>query len=151
MPLTDLRTQPTAALIRTVIISYGDGHHDAPRGSALLVDARPLRNPPQDPAVRERMLRATGLDPHIRDYVKASPGADRLIERSFRRSLALLALSDHHRVDVHVLCGGGRHRSVVVAEELAMRLIAVGYGVETEHRHIDRPILDTLGDRTHNP
>ncbi|WP_394427424.1 RapZ C-terminal domain-containing protein [Streptomyces sp. SGAir0957] len=26
------------------------------------------------------------------------------------------------RVDIHVLCGGGRHRSVAVAEELATRL-----------------------------
>ncbi|MCQ1577221.1 RapZ C-terminal domain-containing protein [Streptomyces parvus] len=141
MPLTALRTQPTAALIRTVITSYGDGHHDAPLGSALRVDARPLRNPPEDPAVREQMLRTNGLDPHVRDYVLATPGAERLIERSFRRALALLALSDQHRVDMHVLCGGGRHRSVVVAEELAARLQAVGYGVETEHRHIDRPVL----------
>ncbi|MFE8978559.1 hypothetical protein ACFYM7_34830 [Streptomyces cyaneofuscatus] len=36
---------------------------------------------------------------------------------------------------------GGRHRSVVVAEELAARLLAAGIGVETEHRHVDRPIL----------
>ncbi|KAB2587732.1 RapZ C-terminal domain-containing protein [Streptomyces arboris] len=36
---------------------------------------------------------------------------------------------------------GGRHRSVVVAEELAARLQAAGIGAETEHRHIDRPIL----------
>ncbi|MFH8379016.1 hypothetical protein ACH4A7_36520 [Streptomyces cyaneofuscatus] len=36
---------------------------------------------------------------------------------------------------------GGRHRSVVVAEELAARLRAAGIGVETEHRHVDRPVL----------
>ncbi|MFG2142602.1 hypothetical protein ACGFRG_00125 [Streptomyces sp. NPDC048696] len=39
------------------------------------------------------------------------------------------------------MCGGGRHRSVAVAEEVAKRLRAAGIGVETEHRHIDRPIL----------
>ncbi|WP_255253752.1 RapZ C-terminal domain-containing protein [Streptomyces avermitilis] len=43
-------------------------------------------------------------------------------------------------MDIHVLCGG-QQRSVVVAEELADLIRAVGYGVETEHRHIDRPIL----------
>ncbi|MDF3303184.1 RapZ C-terminal domain-containing protein [Streptomyces tropicalis] len=132
---------PSPALIRSVITSYGDGHHDAPRGDALRVDARSLRNPPEDSTVRERMLRANGLDPDVRAYVLATPGTDRLIERSVGRAAALLALPGHLRVDIHVLCGGGRHRSVVVAEELASLLRAFGYGVETEHRHIDRPIL----------
>ncbi|MFG2211981.1 hypothetical protein [Streptomyces sp. NPDC048638] len=138
--LTD--TRPPHALIQSVIISYGDGHRDAPRGDALRVDARPLRNPPQDPAVRDRLLHSNGLDPEVRAYVLTSPGAERLIERSTRRALALLGqASDGRRVDVHVVCGGGRHRSVAVAEELAERLRTAGYGVETEHPHITRPIL----------
>ncbi|MFI5864596.1 hypothetical protein [Streptomyces sp. NPDC051546] len=141
MPPTGVSAQPSPALVRSVITSFGDGHHDAPLGDALRVDARPLRNPPGDPAVRERMLHSNGLDPHVRAYVLATPGADRIIERSFRRCVALLALPSWRRVDVHVLCGGGRHRSVVVAEELATLLRAFGIGVETEHRHIDRPIL----------
>ncbi|MCX4826584.1 hypothetical protein OG883_43890 [Streptomyces sp. NBC_01142] len=133
------------ALIQTVIISYGDGHHDAPRGDALRVDTRPLRNPPEDPAVRARMLHSTGLDPEVRAYVLSSPGAERLIERSTRRALTLLGQStDGRRVDLHVLCGGGRHRSVAVAEEVADRLRTAGYGVETEHPHITRPILPAV-------
>ncbi|KOU43629.1 hypothetical protein ADK54_17310 [Streptomyces sp. WM6378] len=88
------------------------------------------------------MLHANGLDPEVRAYVRNSPGAERLIERSARRALALLAqASDGRRVDLHVVCGGGRHRSVAVAEDLADLLRAAGYGVETEHLHIDRPIL----------
>ncbi|MET8816166.1 RNase adapter RapZ [Streptomyces sp. NPDC004549] len=105
------------------------------------MDVRQLRNPPDDPAVRAWMLHSTGLDPQVRDYVLATAGAERLIERSINRALALLAVTDHLRADIHVLCVGGRHRSVAVAEELAARLRAVGYGVETEHRHIDRSIL----------
>ncbi|WP_078966444.1 RNase adapter RapZ [Streptomyces sp. WM6378] len=140
---SDLKgSQSPHALIQSVIISYGDGHCDAPRGDALRVDTRPLRNPPEDPAVRARMLHANGLDPEVRAYVRNSPGAERLIERSARRALALLAqASDGRRVDLHVVCGGGRHRSVAVAEDLADLLRAAGYGVETEHLHIDRPIL----------
>ncbi|MFH0246073.1 hypothetical protein ACGRHY_27485 [Streptomyces sp. HK10] len=61
----------------------------------------------------------------MRTYVLATPGADRLIERSLNRATALLALPGHLRVDIHVLCGGGRHRSVVVAEELATLLRAL--------------------------
>ncbi|MEW1760371.1 RNase adapter RapZ [Streptomyces cyaneofuscatus] len=138
-------TRSPHALIQTVIISYGDGHHDAPRGDALRVDARPLRNPPQDPAVRKRMLHSTGLDPEVAAYVLASPGAERLVERSTGRALALLAQpSGGRRVDVHVVCGGGRHRSVAIAEEVAVRVRAAGYGVETEHPHLARPILPAV-------
>lgn len=134
--------QSPYALIQTVIISYGDGHHDAPQGDALRVDARPLRNPPEDPDMRDRMLHSTGLDPEVRAYVLSSPGAERLIDRSTRRALALLGQARAgRRVDLHVVCGGGRHRSVAVAEEVAERLRAAGYGVETEHPHISRPIL----------
>lgn len=144
MPPNDLHTQPTPALIRTVITSYGDGHNDAPEGDALRVDTRTLRNPPEDPAVRERMLHSNGLDPEVRDYVLTTPGAQQLITRHAGRALALLAQpTDGHRIDIHVLCGGGRHRSVAVAEELAARIRAAGHGCEVEHRHINRPILPT--------
>lgn len=137
-----LHALPDPALVRTVISSYGDGHNDAPHGDALRVDTRPLRNPPDDPAVREYMLHSNGLDPQVRDYVLAHPRAEPLIQRSLRRALALLAVADDgRRVDIHVLCGGGRHRSVVVAEELASRLKAAGVGVETAHLHIGLPIL----------
>jgi hypothetical protein len=88
------------------------------------------------------MLHSTGLDTQVRDYLLRTPGAEQLIERSLRRALALLALpGDGRRLDIHVLCAGGRHRSVAVAEELAARLRRAGYAVETEHLHIERPIL----------
>ncbi|MFD0039958.1 hypothetical protein ACFVIZ_20270 [Streptomyces anulatus] len=139
---TRLGPAPSPALIRTVVVSYGDGHHDAPRGDALRIDTRSLRNPPSDPAVRERMLHSTGLEPDVRAYVRATPGFETVVGRGLERALGLLALPDRRfRVDVHVVCGGGRHRSVAVAEELADRLRDAHVGVETEHRHIDRPIL----------
>lgn len=144
MTSNPFETLPRAALTQSVIISYGEGHHDDPPGDALNVDTRVLRNPPDDPEVRERMLYATGLDPEVRAYVKATPGADDLINRTFRRAAILLArCQDGKRVDIHVRCGGGRHRSVVVAEELGRLLVDLGHGVEVEHRHIDRPILTT--------
>ncbi|MCX4506717.1 RapZ C-terminal domain-containing protein [Streptomyces anulatus] len=139
---TCLGPAPSPALIRTVVVSYGDGHHDAPRGDALRIDTRSLRNPPSDPAVRERMLHSTGLEPDVRAYVRATPGFEKVVGRGLERALGLLALPDRRfRVDIHVVCGGGRHRSVAVAEELADRLRDAHVGVETEHRHIDRPIL----------
>ncbi|MFF8659505.1 RapZ C-terminal domain-containing protein [Streptomyces huasconensis] len=132
--------------IHSVITSYGEGHHDTPHGDALRVDTRPLRNPPDDPATRDRMLHLTGLDPEVRTYVLATPGAQQLIDRNVQRALTLLrtphqAGTQHHRVDIHVTCAGGRHRSVAIAEEIAARLRAAGYGIEVEHAHVHRPVL----------
>lgn len=98
-----LRSCSSPDLVQTVIVSYGDGHHDAPRGDALRIDTRPLRNPPSDPAVRERMLHSTGLDPHVR----APPGFETIVQRGLDHALALLAVPGRrHRVDIHVACGG---------------------------------------------
>ncbi|MFD3889159.1 RapZ C-terminal domain-containing protein [Streptomyces microflavus] len=55
--------------------------------------------------------------------MRATPGFERIVQRGLDHALALLALPGRRfRVDIHVTCGGGRHRSVVVAEELAARL-----------------------------
>ncbi|MDT0477839.1 RNase adapter RapZ [Streptomyces sp. DSM 41014] len=134
---------------QSVITSYGAGHHDDPGGNAVLVDTRSLRNPPEDPEVRERLLHKNGLDAEVRRYVMATPGARELVAQSAEKVRILLqadnlkqwAGAQQYRVDVHVVCGGGRHRSVAVAEEMAAYLRAAGVGVEVEHRHIDRPIL----------
>lgn len=75
--------RPSPGLVQTLIVSYGDGHHDTPRGDALRIDTRPLRNPPTDPDVRERMLHATGLAPHVQAYVRATPGFERIVSAAW--------------------------------------------------------------------
>jgi RNase adaptor protein for sRNA GlmZ degradation len=141
----DLYALTNASLIQILIVSYGAGHNDPPDGDALDIDLRDaLRNPPDDPAVRDRMARLTGLDEQVRRYVLATPGAHKVIESIADRAQALF----RHYYDprllmlrVHIRCQGGRHRSVAVAEEVAVWLRARGVGVEVEHRHIDRPLL----------
>ncbi len=133
---------------RSIITSFGENHTDIPHGNALLVDTRALRNPPEDPAVRERMLNSNGLDPEVRRYVMATRGAREMVDQTTERVRTLLEENNLRRwageqllrVDVHVMCGGGRHRSVAVAEEIATALRAHGIGVEVEHPHIDKPI-----------
>jgi UPF0042 nucleotide-binding protein len=139
----DLSTLYSDSHLRTVITSFGENHVDIPQGDALLVDTRTLRNPPDDPAVRARMLNSNGLDPEVRRYVMATEGARQLVDDAVQRVVILL----HHwgnpvarRVDVAVMCGGGRHRSVAVAEEIGAGLRAHGIGVEIEHPHIDKPL-----------
>ncbi|WP_331729765.1 RNase adapter RapZ [Streptomyces chartreusis] len=145
----DLSTLYWDGHCQSVITSYGDGHHDAPHGDGLVVDTRFLRNPPEDPEQRERLLHKTGLDHEVRRYVMETPGARDLVATSAAKVRILLrddsmkewAGAQAYRVDVHVVCGGGRHRSVAVAEEIAADLRAAGVGVEVVHRHIRRPIL----------
>ncbi|CAL9671662.1 RapZ C-terminal domain-containing protein [Streptomyces sp. enrichment culture] len=146
----DLSTLYWDGHVQSVITSYGAGHHDDPGGNAVVVDTRPLRNPPEDPEVRERMLHSNGLDPEVRRYVMATPGAKELVAQSAEKVRILLQRDNlrqwtggpqQRRVDVHVVCGGGRHRSVAVAEEIAVHLRAAGIGCEVEHRQINRPIL----------
>lgn len=133
--------------IRTVVTSFGENHVDIPTGNALIVDTRTLRNPPDDPAVRARMMQSNGLNPEVRRYVMATNGARQLVDDTVQK---VTILTRHWgdpraiRIDVHVMCGGGRHRSVAVAEEIAVGLRAAGVGVEVEHPHINKPI-------THKP
>ncbi len=132
---------------QVVLISSGAGHREPIAEHALtvnLIDA--LRNPPTDPAVRARMTSLTGLDKTVREYVMATPGARELAQEVYEQTLALLYGWGNPRsrlVFVHFQCWGGRHRSVALAEEVAALLRADGLGVEVEHRHIDRPVLDS--------
>ncbi|MEU4178011.1 RNase adapter RapZ [Streptomyces sp. NPDC026589] len=86
----------------------------------------------------------------VRRYVMATPGAKELVAQSTEKVRILLTRDNlrqwtggpqQYRVDVHVVCGGSRHRSVAVAEEIAVHRRAAGIGGEVEHRHIERPIL----------
>lgn len=131
-----------------VITSFGENHVDVPHGSAYLVDARSLRNPPEDPAVRDRILASNGLDPFVRRYVMDTPGARERVDEAVdivrilleRRNLDRWGKGQPLRMDVHVMCGGGKDRSPALAEEIAAGLRSYGIGCETDHPHITKPI-----------
>jgi UPF0042 nucleotide-binding protein len=103
-----------------------------------VIDARMLRNPFWEPALRP----LTGLDPKVRAHVlDHPPGAefvDRLTEL-LRWTMGEMAGRGRTRLHVAVGCTGGRHRSVVVASELAGRLRGEGVAVSLRHRDVERP------------
>lgn len=139
MSNTALRYDP--GMIRTVITTAGELHGPLPKTTASVIfeDLRTrLRNPADDPA----MIHATGLDPKVRDHVLNTPGAREIIEDLVGRILAAYTWTGatSRRVDVLIICMGGRHRSVAVAEAVADRLRTLGHGTEVEHRDIDKPI-----------
>ena len=117
--------------------SFGHKHGPA-RDADLVLDVRFLPNPHWEPALRP----LTGFDRRIIEYV----GRDGRLKEFYDRVLPLLeyllpqyvAEGKAHLV-VAIGCTGGRHRSVVIAEDLAAHFRGDGrYFVEVQHRDVDR-------------
>ena len=117
--------------------SFGHKHGPA-RDADLVLDVRFLPNPHWEPDLRP----LTGFDRRIIQYV----GRDGRLKQFYDRVLPLLeyllpqyvAEGKAHLV-VAIGCTGGRHRSVVIAEDLAAQFRDDGrYFVEVQHRDVDR-------------
>ncbi|MBR8745145.1 RNase adapter RapZ [Nocardiopsis sp. MG754419] len=129
-----------SGLVQVAITTYGVLHGAPPAGDMLTVDlSRALRNPHHDPAMRFK----TGLDTEVNDHVLATPGADEIIDRTIDRIEAARNYGAMHGeiTEVGIYCKGGRHRSVAIAEAVAMELRARGIRTEIEHRDITKPVV----------
>ena len=108
-------------LITCLAFGYKNG---APADAALLIDARFLDNPYWVPELRER----TGHDPAVAEFVLSQPAAVRLLDDLHRMVTDLMPLY-REKGRMHLViafgCTGGRHRSVVLASEMANRLRAI--------------------------
>ncbi|WP_406314570.1 hypothetical protein OHA77_39800 [Streptosporangium sp. NBC_01639] len=141
-----ITTRPEGGyLLQVVIKTYGILHREPVAEPGIAVNlTTALRNPPDDPEVRERMIQLTGLDAEVRAYVLDTPGALRIVGETADQ---LRTLVEHwgnptsRIVHASVFCKGGRHRSVAVAEEVATWLRAAGYGVEVDHLDITKPVV----------
>ena len=105
-------------LVTCLAFAYKNG---APAEAALLIDARFLDNPYWVPELRDR----SGRDTEVVDFVMKQPAARRLLddlERIVGELLPLYEEKGRMHVVVAFGCTGGRHRSVVLASELARRL-----------------------------
>jgi RNase adapter protein RapZ len=125
---------------RRLAVTFGSfGHkHGPPRDADLAFDVRFLPNPHWEPELRP----LTGFDPRIVDYV----ARDGRLQEFYDRVVPLLeyllpqyvAEGKAHLV-VAIGCTGGRHRSVVIAEDLAAHFRGDGrFFVEVQHRDVDR-------------
>lgn len=127
-------TQTTAPDL--VVKSVGIGHGDVPHGDVLL-DLRPwFRNPHITPELRE----LTGRDHAVIASVLSAPGAAEFIRHWFEAVRVLVSL-DRGTVTVIVACSGGRHRSVVMADQLVLLARSAGLHAEVEHRDIGKDVL----------
>ena len=122
-------------LMQTTVMSFGY-KHGIPIEADLVIDCRFLANPHWLPELRPR----TGLDQEVRDYVLGESSTILFLER-------LLPLLDFlvpsyveegkAYLTIAFGCTGGRHRSVVVAEEIGRILTENGYAPRTRHRDLE--------------
>lgn len=122
--------------LRVSIVSFGY-KYGLPVDAEMVVDCRFLPNPHWIPELRPY----TGQDEPVREYVLGQPGAVEFLDR-YAELLALQQLGylheGKHYLTLAVGCTGGKHRSVVMAEQLGQRLAAAGAEVKVVHRDLGR-------------
>jgi UPF0042 nucleotide-binding protein len=134
--LRDLLERPDATTMTVVLVSFGY-KHGLPTDADLVLDCRFLPNP----FFVEELRHKIGTDQVVADYVLKREETQELLERT----LALLdfALPRYQRegksyLTIAIGCTGGRHRSIVLVEELRHRLTERGHRVLVRHRDVDR-------------
>lgn len=110
--------------------------HGLPREADLVFDVRFLQNPHYDPALKD----LTGRDPAVAKMIKGDPDYARFmdhLEGLIEVLLPRFEAEGKSYLTVAVGCTGGRHRSVMVAEQLAARIETTGRRVRLSHRELD--------------
>jgi RNase adapter protein RapZ len=106
-----------------------------PLDADIVLDVRFLPNPHFVPEFRKK----TGLDKKVADYVRGFPQTGEFLERVTDLMLYLLphyVKEGKSYLTIAFGCTGGQHRSVMMAEEMALRLAKAGYQVKALHRDI---------------
>ena len=127
--------RPDAAL-QTNLLSFGY-KFGIPLDVDLIFDCRFLPNPHWVEDLRP----LPGTEEAVRRYVLEQPESQAFLERL--RDLFALVLPSYARegksyLSIAVGCTGGRHRSVVVAAELAKILAGLGFPATVHHRDLER-------------
>jgi len=124
-----------AALTVTVLsFAYPSG---LPQEADLVLDARFLRNPHYDPALRPM----TGLDEPVGAYIAEDPDFTRFRDLIFDLADLLLprfVTEGKKYATIAIGCTGGRHRSVYTAETLGAHLRDKGWRTAVAHTELAR-------------
>jgi UPF0042 nucleotide-binding protein len=128
--------EPTARGLQVHIVSFGY-KHGLPLDVDVVLDCRFLPNPHWVETLRP----LTGLDEPVREYVLEQPGTGEFLDeldRLFDLLLPGFEQEGKAYLSIGIGCTGGRHRSVVIAEQLADRLEQAGYPAAVRHRDVHR-------------
>ncbi|MFM7718859.1 MAG: RNase adapter RapZ [Actinomycetota bacterium] len=125
-----------AADLTVSVLSFGY-KYGAPRDADLVLDCRFLPNPHWVPDLRP----LPGTDARVADYVRSQAAYAGFLERLEGLLGAMLpgfVAEGKSYLTVAVGCTGGRHRSVVVAEDLGAFFRGRGFPATVEHRDVAR-------------
>jgi UPF0042 nucleotide-binding protein len=122
--------------LRVNVISFGF-KYGLPVDADLVADCRFLPNPHWVP----ELAPLTGQDSEVRAYVLGQPGAAEFLGayvEAVRVTLSGYQNAGKHFVVLAVGCTGGKHRSVVMAEEITARLAGSWPDIQVTHRDLGR-------------
>jgi UPF0042 nucleotide-binding protein len=111
--------------------------HGVPADADLVFDVRFLPNPNYIPEFKK----LSGRHPSVARYIRSYP---QTVEFISRISELLIYLLPHYiregksYLTIAFGCTGGRHRSVMITDEIRKRLLRAGYRVKGTHRDIDK-------------
>jgi RNase adapter protein RapZ len=128
------RTGKAALTVSVLSFAYPSG---LPREADLVLDARFLRNPHYDAALRP----LTGLDEEVGAYVEADTDYPRFEQLLFDLTNLLLPrfVTEGKKYATFAIgCTGGRHRSVWMVEKLAAHLRGAGWRIAVTHSELAR-------------
>ena len=114
------------------VVSFGF-KHGTPLDADVVFDVRFLANPFWIPKLKN----LNGTNEAVAQYVLSDPLTEPLLEKLFdlvEFSLPQYIKEGKAYLTIAIGCTGGKHRSVVVANELARFLSAANYTVRVEHR-----------------
>lgn len=120
--------------MRVQVLSFGHKYGN-PGDLELLFDVRHLPNPHFVPDLK----RLSGHDRRVVKYLRSQPEVGETLRRFSDLLDYLLPLYKREGksyVSVGIGCTGGRHRSVMIANELAARLRRAGFDAHATHRDV---------------
>lgn len=120
--------------MHVTLMSFGF-KYGIPQSADMVFDARFLPNPHFVEGLRE----LTGLDKEVREYVLEKPASGDFIQRVhgfLDHLLPQYSREGRAYLSVAIGCTGGRHRSTVIAEELARLLKRDHLDIRVVHRDL---------------
>jgi len=127
---------PQARRMALFFTSFGY-KYGIPHDTDMILDVRFLPNPYFVNELRPK----TGLDPEVRDFVLRDQETRAYLDRLYALlefTLPLYEREGKSSLTLALGCTGGRHRSVVLVEELQKRLGDGDFRVHIKHRDIDK-------------
>ncbi len=124
------------ASLRVAVMSFGF-RHGVPAESDLVLDVRFLPNPNYVPEFKP----FSGKNPRVARYIRGFPQTAEFLKHIHDMLDFLLphyVAEGKAYLTIAFGCTGGRHRSVMMAEEVAHYLQREGYPVRISHRDIEK-------------